>query len=77
MSICTKSKDGKHVPSPRYKVTCLWCRELLPREQLEATRPQVVALLQAVRPKLDAIAHRYGWNCPADDPDAHLGALGE
>jgi len=50
---------------------------LLPREQLEATRPQVVALLQAVRPKLDAIAHRYGWNCPADDPDAHLGAIGE
>jgi hypothetical protein len=68
--ICTKSKDGRHVQSPRYKVTCLHCRELLPREHLEVVQQHVVA-------RLEAIAHRYGWNVPAIDPDAHLGAIGE
>jgi hypothetical protein len=44
MSICLKSPMGQHEPSPRYKITCLWCRVMLPkREELAVVNHEVGA----------------------------------
>lgn len=61
MHVCRKSPTGRHEAHVSIPVICQHCLDLLPRQQ-----PFAVHLLPAI-----------GWNVPMDDPDAHLGAVGE
>lgn len=60
MTHCLKSPTGRHETHPTIPIICQHCRDLLP-----LLFPRHVDMLPAV-----------GWNCPIDDPDAHLGGVG-
>ena len=59
---CKESPDGRHHPGSRRRdgLTCYYCEQRIPGSFGQL---------------LERTLH-VGWNAPADDPDAHLGAVG-
>jgi hypothetical protein len=60
MNICPQSPTGQHEPSPRYKITCLWCRVLLPTREESAVVNNEVGAGPGSDGELKERGHRLG-----------------